>query len=215
MMRQRRESRRSGNGAGFTALEMVIVLSIIVMISGVVLVSFPPLSERINIQRSSRGLGLTLRKTQAMALAGREVWDDNPPGPPAFKTPPAFGVYFSVNSSCPGWSSNSYFIFADVFPVGNPDGKYDCIGQGGAKDIVVETIQLEPTVSFQKFTVDTGTPNQRDENTIHIAFSVPEGDTTIRDGNPQPQAVEIYIIGANGVFKRSVVVLTTGLIHVK
>ena len=52
-------------------VELVVLLAIITLISGVVLASFPVLSRRIHLQRSTRQVALSLRKAQNMAFAVR------------------------------------------------------------------------------------------------------------------------------------------------
>ncbi len=86
---------------GFTLLEALIVIGIVVIIAGVTLSNFPEFSERINIEQETGKLVLFLRKAQTFALAVREFQ----PGSGIF---PSYGVHLSMDNT------EKYFLFADL-----------------------------------------------------------------------------------------------------
>ncbi|MFC1700753.1 Tfp pilus assembly protein FimT/FimU [Patescibacteria group bacterium] len=84
---------------GFTLIEILIVMSVIVIITTIVLVNFRG-GERGNLLKSSvQEVVLNLRKAQNMAITAQKFGANMPYG---------YGVYFSLASP------QSYIIFADM-----------------------------------------------------------------------------------------------------
>lgn len=189
---------------GFTLIEAVIVLGIVGLISAVTLVSFPAVSQSINLQRSSRNAALALRKAQNMSFAVRPVVD----AAGVRRAPMYFGI--SVDRATPG----AYILFADFFPGGSPNGRYDP-GSGPNADVIVETLQLEPGIAFGDFTCLVGGDNQCGD-VLNIAFSAP--DAQMRIGNASQtvgESAELVLTGRGGTLSRKIIVRTTGQIQVK
>lgn len=187
-------------------VELVVLLAIITLISGVVLASFPVLSRRIHLQRSTRQVALSLRKAQNMAFAVRQANTIS-----GRVIPPAYGVHFSRTAP------TSYLIFADLRggPGGTSNGIYD-----SAIDAVVETIALDPGIRIGDLLADLGAP----QDAISVAFSVPEARMSIANPTfPVAESLEIVLQVETGVtlpagapnLTRSVVVRTSGQIRVK
>lgn len=185
--------------AGFTMVEIVVILAIIVLVASLLLASFPNLSQRINLQRSSQQLALSFRKVQNMALGVRQVQT-----PGGKVVPPIFGLYF--NRATP----NSYIIFADTFPSGVPNGRYDV-----GKDVVLETVSLDPGIGFASFTSDLGGTNKL-QDVLNVAFSVPEARVTIKNASTDVgESAQISLAGRNGTITENVVVRTSGQVYFK
>ena len=185
-------------GTGFTVIEMVVMLAILVLTASILFVGFPTLSGRTTVQRAARELGLNLRRAQNLAIAGRALSSG--------EVPPAYGIYFD-RAAAP----NSYIIFADTHPAGSPDGRFS----PPSSDVVVETGTLPRGVSFEEeFMVNLGF-GQEEKDELHIVFSIPEGLTSIRDDSESVQSAEIFLTGQGTGFERSVVVRVTGLVHIK
>src|SRR3989344_7181605 len=110
---------------GFTAIEMVVVVAIIALISSIILVRFPAFSGNIHLQRSSRELALLVRKAQNMALSVRWV-----PGPNA---PTSFGVYIDRTTT-----PVTAILFGDL-PGSGQYGRND----GEPTDTRIETLALD------------------------------------------------------------------------
>lgn len=184
-------------GAGFTMVEVVILLAIFMLIAGIVLASFPRLSQRINLQHSTQQLALALRRAQNMAFAVRQA---STPGGRVI--PPAYGIH--VARAAP----TSFVIFADLRGAsGVSDGLYR-----PSDDVVVETIQLDPGITFGELVSDLGGANQRQE-VVNVSFSVPEARMVIANASlPVGESVELFLIGRVANYTKSVTVRTTGQI---
>lgn len=181
-------------------VEVVVMLAMFVLIAGLVLASFPTLSQRINFQRSANEFALALRRAQNMAFAVRQA--DTPSGR---RIPPAYGV--SVARATPG----SYVIFADLAGgSGTADGLYRA-----SDDAVVETVTLGSAIQFGELIADIGGANRR-EDVITVTFSVPEARMAITNAaSPVGESAEIIFTGRTPGFTRSVIVRTTGQIYVR
>lgn len=95
-------------GAGFTIIELLVVIVIITIISGVVVVNFRKGERGNKLQRSAQQVVQSIRKAQNMALSSVEVRDN---------IYYYYGVYFNINTP------NYFYIFAGENKVYNPDDK--------------------------------------------------------------------------------------------
>lgn len=185
---------------GFTMVEVVILLGIFVLIAGIVLASFPRLSQRIGLQHSTQQLALALRRAQNMAFAVRQVST-----PSGRVIPPAYGVF--VARATP----TSFVIFADLRGTGGTsDGLYR-----PAEDVAVETVQLDRGITFGELVSDLGGANQRQE-VVNISFSVPEARMAIANASlPVGESVELFLVGRVANYTKSVTVRTSGQIYAR
>ncbi len=90
---------RNING-GFTLVEMIVVLAIIVVITGIVIFNVGTEQQNSALLRSSQKLSLDLRRAQNYALSSKGFKND-------VAVPWGWGVHFF------GAGSDSYVIFAD------------------------------------------------------------------------------------------------------
>lgn len=84
---------------GFTLIELIVSIALVVILSSVVFASFRGGEERLSLQRSTYTLLQDLRRTEEMALSGMEQGGVMPQG--------GYGVYFS------DWQNKQYILFAD------------------------------------------------------------------------------------------------------
>ena len=77
------------NKAGFSIIELIIVLSIVIIISTVILVNFPDFNSRIALQLEGQNVSVTIRETQVFGVAVRGETD---PGSGSLVYPD-YGIY--------------------------------------------------------------------------------------------------------------------------
>lgn len=189
----------SKNSAGYTAIELLVVSSIMITISAIVLLGFGVLNDSVALNRSSRDLAVTLRRAQNMALAvtgvsaiGNEV-------------PPAIGIQLTKGAS-------TYLLFADR--AGLPrDYKY-----GASDGELIQSFRFDRNViAYQFFDVD-GDVISPAGGVLHIIFSAPEADISITDGNgdtyPEWAKVDIVFRSPSGK-EKTIIVRESGQISVK
>lgn len=91
---------------GFTIIELIVTVSIFLVVSSIVLVSYPDFSQRMALNRTVQEIALTFRKAQSFALAVR-----------GFESQfPGYGVRFDLADS-----DRTFILFADFPIVGAED----------------------------------------------------------------------------------------------
>jgi len=136
---------------GFTLIEIVVVLSIIILLSSLVLANYRTGANQLALERSVHKLTQDLRRTQEKAMSAKEFQG---------QVPPRYGIELNTGSS-------DYVLFADI----NNNGKYE----SPSPDIEVERMTLE-----QGVTID-GLFTPAPKTTIWVSFGSPDPSTQIRD----------------------------------
>ena len=96
---------------GFTVVEMIVVLAIVLLIGGQILVDFGSLNEASTLNRAAQELAFNIRRAQNMSLAVTGVKIGG-----VMQIPDGVGLRLSSQTG----SNDSYFFFADQ----------DCHGAG-------------------------------------------------------------------------------------
>lgn len=125
------------NNKGFTVVEMLVSISILVIITSFSVVNFNTWKKNEDLRQSIRELADNIRSAQTKSLSGEMFDGDLPNG---------YGIYFS------NASSSSYILFADL----DNDSIYDYIDGE-----LIDTYYLADNVSISKLT-----PIYSDELTI-------------------------------------------------
>jgi prepilin-type N-terminal cleavage/methylation domain-containing protein len=121
--------RSSKQPKGFTLIELVVVIAIMVVITAAVLLKQSRFDSSTLLRSLSYSVALTIRSAQVYGTSVRSV---STTGTAVFA--PAYGVYFS--------NATSYMLFADL----NNNGVYD-----SATDAVVQTYQIGAGFQISKF----------------------------------------------------------------
>ncbi len=158
---------------GYTAIEMIVVISIMVAITSLVLVGFGTLNNTVALNRASRELAVGLRRAQNMSLAVSR----NPSF--AGEVPPAYGVHLVLDGT-------GYTLFADR---GSPrNKKYD---SSDPFEMISYTV-FERNIRINRFLDVDGDQITPAGNTLHVIFSAPEADPVITDGDGNTDATGLY-----------------------
>lgn len=116
---------------GFTLIEIIVVLTIIIIITGVVIFNIGTERQNSALLRSAQKLSLDLRRVQSFALSSK-----------VFKTsgvPCGWGIHFN------GVGSTSYIIFADLTFTANCSDRDFIRAGNGSEDF--ETVNLESGIT--------------------------------------------------------------------
>ncbi|MDO8600537.1 MAG: type II secretion system protein [bacterium] len=182
---------------GFTMVEIVIMLGIITMVSLVVLVNFPAVTETIFIQRSGQEITGLLRRAQSMSLAVRSVKD---PSTGLIRIPRGVGVRFIHDTA-------TMVLFGDL----DNNNFYDV-----GTDAVIATYALERNLKTA-----LATPTRDPITELHVVFASPDasvsilGETPTDDVGQTEGRASIKIITPALSLDRVVEVAITGQISVK
>lgn len=105
--------------AGFTLIEMIVVLAIMVALTAIGIANFPAIRSQIEVSLALHELQLSLRQAQAYAISVREF---NPTFiapicqlgvPPPARFPP-YGVSITTVDPADSRDQSTYVIFADI-----------------------------------------------------------------------------------------------------
>jgi prepilin-type N-terminal cleavage/methylation domain-containing protein len=111
--------------AGFTLVEMLVVIGIIAILTLILFVSYQPFKKELALQRAATKMAQDVRRAQEKAVSTEEFNN---------KIPKGYGIYFKCDA--PPDCSRHYVLFADS----NGNGRYD----GSSEK--VEDIYLEKGV---------------------------------------------------------------------
>ena len=108
---------------GFTLIEAVVVISIILILSGMVLLNQRASQAQFALQRSAHKLAQDIRRAKDLAMSTQKFNDEIPEG--------GYGIYIKLATS-----DSSYKIYADL----NGNEEWN------ASDGIVETCDLEKKI---------------------------------------------------------------------
>ncbi|MCX6813817.1 MAG: prepilin-type N-terminal cleavage/methylation domain-containing protein [Candidatus Azambacteria bacterium] len=154
---------------GFTLIEVLVVLSIIVVITGIIIFNIGTERQNSALLRSAQNLSLNLRRAQSFALSSK-----------IYKTvgvPCGWGVHFN------GANSTSYIIFADLAVSPSCSDRDFIRAANGSEDF--ETVNLESGINI----------NSLSNNLSDIVFTPP--DPTV-NFTPDQTSASVVMINKNG-----------------
>ena len=103
---------------GFTILELIVVIAIMVTVSSLVLANYPGFNERLAVRRQAEEIASNVRQAQSYGLGVKEFGSNDFPG---------YGVYFQSNVI------DSYVLFADSVR----NLTYDALSNEKIKDLPI------------------------------------------------------------------------------
>lgn len=170
------------SSAGFTLIEILIVLAIIIIITSIVIFNIGSERQNSALFRSAQKLSLDLRRAQTYTLSSK-----------VFKTqgvPCSWGIHFN------GVGSTNYIIFADSASAVNCSDRDFIRASSGSEDF--ETINLESGI------IISGLSN----NLSDVVFTPPDPIVTFV---PDQTSAGIVLINKDGV-TRTIIINKTGFI---
>lgn len=123
---------------GFTLIEVLVTISIIIIVTGIVLVNYQGGQKQLILQRAVNKLSQDIRMVQEMAMSAQKYNGAVPSG--------GYGIAFTS-------SIDTYFIYADC-DVGTSYGwKFTPSGTpcAGSTGELLEEVKLEESVSISAF----------------------------------------------------------------
>lgn len=112
---------------GFTLIELIIVLSIIIIISTVLYANYPDLSEKQSIDRAVRLISLSIRDAETKAMSIKED-----PSSAVAGIFPAYGIYFGTALGAE--SKKKFILYSDKNKDCDKLSPANCKYDGGIND---------------------------------------------------------------------------------
>jgi prepilin-type N-terminal cleavage/methylation domain-containing protein len=180
---------------GFTLLEMLTAISIIVLLSAVVAVNFRGFSSSSSLDSAVESVSSLIRQTQLWSLTGQTRGSDRPAG--------GWGVHLEecTQDNC------TYFMFADMWPADpNPPNRvYD---EGENKDEKVVDFALPNIIHFQSL-------SPKSSQSLDIVFDIPEAAVYFNNSQAETEATITLNNSISGDSKSIKVDQLTGRINIE
>lgn len=152
--------------AGFTLIEMLAVIGIMAVISGIILVNNNRFGGVVLLQNLAYDIALSIRQAQGMGIAVQRFQS-------SFSS--AYGMHFQVDSS----GAATYVLFADVLEP--EDGFYACPQPNTPNCELVQSTTIATGYRISQLCVTPpGEAERCDATSLDITFKRPEPDAYIR-----------------------------------
>lgn len=92
---------------GFTLIEMMVVLAIFLLISGITFANYPAFNSRVSISTLANGIAVSIREAQVYGVSVKNATTS------ALGLYPSYGVYFNTAAGNSQASSTQYVLFYD------------------------------------------------------------------------------------------------------
>lgn len=201
---------------GFTLIEMMVVLSIFTIMTGVVLANLPQFREKTALQLVAQKMSLTIREAQVYGVGVKSSGS----GSNIF---PSHGINFGpITLLSDVANKKSYVLFADKPTPTTPNNRYDVgSGCGLTSTECVTRYDLTGTVEITAISgCNPNCTNDLSSNGVNILFKRPKTEAnflTLLGGSLDLPAsyIQITLESSRSHDQRYVQVWNTGQISVK
>jgi len=160
--------------AGFTLIEMMVVLAIMIMISTLTLTNYRQFGGKILLSNKAYDVALSIREAQVYGISARFQNDTT------FQSIPV-GMSFNLNNS-----NTEYFLFRDSSA---EDGIFNT---GGLEQL--SKLTLPTGFVFKELCYTDGGTKDCGINRIDVTFKRPESDALIRVGGHSANTYDSFRI---------------------
>lgn len=184
---------------GFSLVEMLVVISIFLIITGIIMANLPRFRNRASLDLVSQDIALTIRQAQVFGLGSRQFSDE-------FR---AFGVHFDDPTNPD--NRKSFILFGDK----SNNFKYDGDDCKGESTECIEKYRVEGGLEI----IDTcysagGGDTAIPDNNLDIVFKRPNPEPIIEGVPGSYERVKIILQATRSGETRSINVWSTGQMSV-
>lgn len=180
---------------GFTIIEMIVVVALVVILPSIVVANFPQIKLQFSLSRVAYGFSQNARRAQDLSLSSVQYIDINQQSQPIA----GYGIYLDDSY----YGNKAYVLYADAWP-GNQH--YDEF------DYIVDAIDFsgdEKGVIIKEMRNVFG-------NSASINFTPPNPSTTITELDENYNTIEvIFSLESDGSKTKTVSINTSGLVEIK
>lgn len=173
---------------GFTLIEMLVVVGIMVVVSGLILANNNRFGGVVLLQNLAYDMALSIRQAQGYGIAVQRFNSSFSSG---------YGMHFQIDP--PGTTQSTYVLFADA--IEPADGEYTCPTPGTANCELVQATTIASGYRISSLCVrPAGGAMQCGASTLDILFKRPEPDAYIRSslGEDVNESAEIHVQSPRG-----------------
>ncbi|MSU60549.1 MAG: type II secretion system protein [Candidatus Staskawiczbacteria bacterium] len=183
---------------GFTIIELLIVVAIIIVLPAVVISNFPQIKNQFALSRAVYQLSQDIRMAQNMSLSSVPYKDSFS----LLRSVAGYGVHIDINAL----GNKKYILYADNSDSGVGNQQYDNL------DYIVSVIDFrnsEQGVVIKEISNVVG-------NRASVNFSSLDGDVSIGEIDEGKSDINVVLtLESDPAKTRSVLINTSGLIEVK
>ncbi|QQG46147.1 MAG: prepilin-type N-terminal cleavage/methylation domain-containing protein [Candidatus Niyogibacteria bacterium] len=182
---------------GFTLLELVVTVGVVLIISLLILADFPEFTRRLELSRTAQAVASSFRQAESAALAVREF---------SAEVFPAYGLHFE------NLPAKSYVFFADIdqdYKTSSPDGFYD----GPSEEVDTFTINT-PVEIYKICGGESGEGADCSITRLDVLYARPNPDIYIITDKGSFLNVEIFVRLTTGAEKK-IAIWTTGQLSIE
>jgi prepilin-type N-terminal cleavage/methylation domain-containing protein len=180
---------------GFSLIELLVVVGIFTFITATVLANHSRFNSSVLLGSLAYDIALTVREGQVYGVSVRGI-DTN------FQV--GYGIRFS--------GASSFIFFADIYPVGAPNKKYD------PQDSILSTYTLHAGHSISKFCGTSSSGTECSDtgaiSNLDIVFLRPEPDANMSSASGGPYSQGTVTVMSSTGEKRTIAIASTGQISV-
>ncbi len=180
--------------AGFTLIEMLVVVAIIVIVTSLALAKNSQFNNTILLSDTAYDISFSIRQAQVYGLSVREFTGSGISS--TFSV--GYGVYFSANTP------SQYTLFVDI----DRDHLYQ-----NPPDAIEQSIILRNNYKIATLCGSRSGTETCDLSSLAVAFERPNPDTFMSSGGVAYDSVRL-VLQARGGDTRSINIFTTGQISV-
>jgi type II secretory pathway pseudopilin PulG len=177
--------KKKGVLGGFTVLEMIIVMGIMLTMVSLVLANYPSFNERLGVRQAAEEIASSGRQVQAYGLGVKEFGK----GSGAF---PGYGLHFSRFASA-DVPATSYIFFAD----NNKDLQYNAPGEKISDAPIQGSAYISDICANQK-QIPAGPCGLL---SLDVVYLRPTPSVSLKSGGFLYADVEVKIKGSRGTTK--------------
>ncbi len=190
---------------GLTVVELLVVISIFLVITGVTLLNYGDFRSNVSLQNLTDDIALAIRKAQSFAIGARssDIRETIPSGLISFNK--SFGIHFSLNeTNSPMEGNNKSFLMFSV-PSTSINKKYDYSGSNPCGDESNDCVELFNigTADYVKHLIIDGEVKNNPNSSLDIVFTRPDPRAVFcfrnEPSDPCVEASNVSVIITNGM----------------
>lgn len=166
---------------GFTLLELLVVITIMIIIFSTSIMSYDKMGQRIELENAAYNLAITVREAQSYGINKRARTIGNPDFGENYR----YGVYFDITGMVSGISDTKFIIYLDRPDPLDEDNKFTSAGgsncTGSINDECYSQVLLTRGTHITDIYLYGGTGWETTHNSVDISFVRPNPDAEIID----------------------------------